>query len=305
MNSYCIELNELCKSFGPLPAVQKLSLKVKSGEIFGLVGPDGAGKTSVIRMITGLLAPSGGSLQVLGESVPEHVKASLGYVPQKFSLYGDLTVWENIRLLGSLYGASPSRIESSAAEILSFTKLLPFKDRLADNLSGGMKQKLALAAGLMHKPELFVLDEPTTGVDPVSRREFWQMLYGLNQEGMTIFVSTPYMDEAELCSRIAFLHNGRLTACASPSELKAAYPFHLLELKTSGKHLRGHLSGEWLHDINSFGDTYHLAVTCLEQAIEEVSRILPKAGFPLHSLEVIPPTLEDVFVSLSEGGESL
>ncbi|HWR38220.1 MAG TPA: ABC transporter ATP-binding protein [Patescibacteria group bacterium] len=299
----CIQLVELSKNYAALRAVDRLSLEVNSGEIFGLVGPDGAGKTSVIRMITGVLEPSAGQITVLGENSLERIKSSLGYVPQKFSLYGDLTVWENIRLLGSLYGASPAQIETAATEILTFTNLLTFKDRLADNLSGGMKQKLALAAGLMHKPKIFFLDEPTTGVDPVSRREFWQMLYGLNKEGMTIFVSTPYMDEAELCSRIAFLHNGHLVACSSPAELKANYPYRLLELKSVGKDLRQHLACEEVHDINSFGDTYHLAVTQPEAAALAVRSALADAGVPILSLQEIPPTLEDVFVALAEEGD--
>ena len=299
----CIQLVELSKNYAALKAVDRLSLEVKNGEIFGLVGPDGAGKTSVIRMITGVLEPSAGKVTVLGENSLEQIKSSLGYVPQKFSLYGDLTVWENIRLLGSLYGASPAQIEVSATEILQFTNLLAFKDRLADNLSGGMKQKLALAAGLMHKPKIFFLDEPTTGVDPVSRREFWQMLYRLNKEGMTIFVSTPYMDEAELCSRIAFLHNGHLVACASPLELKAAYPYRLLELKSVGKDLRQRLTCEEVQDINSFGDTYHLAVTQPEAASQAVRSALTSAGIPVLSLQEIQPTLEDVFVALAEEGK--
>ena len=171
-----IRTRALTKKFGALTAVDGVDLSVAASEIFGLVGPDGAGKTTLMRMLLGIMDPTGGSVEIMGNSSIESVKKLIGYIPQKFSLYRDLTVMENIRMIGSMYGADTAEIDNRAREILSFTNLLPFADRLAENLSGGMKQKLALAAGLMHKPRLFFLDEPTTGVDPVSRREFWQML---------------------------------------------------------------------------------------------------------------------------------
>jgi len=295
-----IQLNKVSKYFGRNRAVDNLSLSVEKGEIFGLVGPDGAGKTTAIRMITGILEPTEGEITVLGSRNLEAIKGRLGYVPQKFSLYGDLTVMENIRLLGALYGASPEKIKILAQEILSFTKLLPFQDRLADNLSGGMKQKLALAAGLMHKPEIFFLDEPTTGVDPVSRREFWQMLYGLSREGMTIFVSTPYMDEAELCTRIAFMHQGKIVTCASPQELRSAYPYGLLELHAQSKEVKKYLQKCPLRDINAFGEKYHLVVDNPQEAITAVEKALQQAAINIVSLEEISPTLEDVFVVLAK-----
>ena len=225
-----IQIQGLTKQFNSVTAVHSVDLTVDTGEIFGLVGPDGAGKTTLMRMILGVVDPSAGSVKVMGSSNIEAVKKLIGYIPQKFSLYRDMTVLENIHLIGSMYGTSATAIESRAREILSFTNLLPFANRLADNLSGGMKQKLALAAGLMHKHQLFFLDEPTTGVDPVSRREFWQMLYRLNKEGMTVFVSTPYMDEAELCTRVAFMHEGRIVSCATPAEMREQYPYKILEL---------------------------------------------------------------------------
>ncbi len=294
-----IRLEKVSKRYGPTLAVNGLSLAVEAGEIFGLVGPDGAGKTTVIRMLTGILAPSGGSLSVLGAANPEKIKDQLGYVPQKFSLYGDLTVMENIRVIGSLYGQAASEIDARASVILGFTKLLPFKDRLADNLSGGMKQKLALAAGLMHKPRLYFLDEPTTGVDPLSRREFWQMLYGLNKEGTTVFVSTPYMDEAELCTRVAFMHNGRIVACDSPRGLRRAYPHKVLELATAAKNVKQLLAGSSVLDVNPFGDRYHLVVAEAAAAMAEVAAILNGAGIAFESLTEVAPTLEDVFVALA------
>lgn len=294
-----IVLDSLTKYFGGRIAVDKLSLHINEGEIFGLVGPDGAGKTTTIRVLTGIMSSSGGKALLMGTDDIESVKCHIGYVPQRFSLYKDLTVIENIRLMGSLYGADEKQITKMADDILGFTKLLPFKDRLADNLSGGMKQKLALAAGLMHRPKILFLDEPTTGVDPVSRREFWQMLYRLNKEGMTILVSTPYMDEAELCSRIAFMNNGKIISCASPQELSAAYPHKLLELSVATKQVKKYLTGCDIIDINSFGDTYHLVVADAERTICQVETALNKAGLAITELKEIKATLEDVFVALA------
>lgn len=294
-----IVLDNVTKTYGATVAVDGVTLAVEAGEIFGLVGPDGAGKTSIIRMLTGVLATTAGRLAVLGAANPEQVKDRLGYVPQKFSLYGDLTVMENIRTFGALYGEDAAAIEKRATAILGFTNLLPFKDRLADNLSGGMKQKLALAAGLMHRPQIYFLDEPTTGVDPVSRREFWRMLYRLNREGTTVFVSTPYMDEAELCTRVAFMHNGRIVACDSPRGLRDAYPHKVLELATAEKNIKQLLAGCRLRDINPFGDKYHLVADDAAAAAAEVRAALGAAGAPLAALAEIPPTLEDVFVALA------
>lgn len=294
-----ISLNGITKTYGARPAVADVSLTVNAGEIFGLVGPDGAGKTTMIRMLTGLLAPTAGSLTVLGAANPETVKEHIGYVPQKFSLYGDMTVMENIRTLGALYGQEPQQIDDLATRILGFTKLLPFKDRLAANLSGGMKQKLALAAGLMHKPKLYFLDEPTTGVDPVSRREFWQMLYQLKKEGTTIFVSTPYMDEAELCSRIAFMHDGRIISCDTPQGLRQSYPYELLELVTPSRDVKEQLQGIPVVDCSMFGSTYHLVVTEAAEALPKITAALAEAQISIDSLHQIPPTLDDVFVALA------
>lgn len=294
-----IRLNGVSKRFGKITAVDDIFLQVEPGEIFGLVGPDGAGKTTTIRMITGVMDVSAGEILVLGSSDLEAAKGHIGYVPQRFSLYGDLTVMENIRIIGALYGADRRQVAQKAAEILAFTRLLPFKDRLADHLSGGMKQKLALAAGLMHKPKLFFLDEPTTGVDPVSRREFWQMLYRLNKEGMTIFVSTPYMDEAELCHRVAFMHNGKIVCCDSPRKLKQDYPYQVLELHAAGRNIKQQLKGLPIRDSNAFGEKYHLIVDDGAAAAVQVKQRLSAIGTAIYGLKVIPPTLEDVFVALA------
>ncbi len=295
-----ITMQNVTKKFKQVVAVDNVSLHVNKGEIFGLVGPDGAGKTTIIRMLTGIMEATAGSINVFGSADPEKVKDKLGYVPQKFSLSGDLTVMENIWVMGSLYGESKRSIDSLANEILGFTKLLPFKDRLADNLSGGMKQKLALAAGLMHKPELFFLDEPTTGVDPVSRREFWQMLYRLNKEGTTIFVSTPYMDEAEFCTRVAFVNKGIITKCDSPQALRKAYPYKIIELATPAKDIKKTLSALPILDINAFGTKYHLVVEDINAVSAAIKSLLSKAEIPFTSLKEIQPNLEDVFVLLSK-----
>lgn len=294
-----ITLRQVNKRFGNRMAVQNVNLTVGQGEIFGLVGPDGAGKTTTIRMLTGILAADSGELTVLGQPSLETIKNRLGYVPQRFSLYGELTVMENIRVLGALYGASAAQVEELAAGILTFTGLAAFANRLADHLSGGMKQKLALAAGLMHKPEILFLDEPTTGVDPVSRREFWQMLYRLNKDGMTIFVSTPYMDEAELCSRVAFMHHGRIVCCDSPQGLKQSYPYHVLELRAVGKDVKRALVHDLIKDINAFGETYHLIVEQPAAAKTIVAAALAAKGIRLVALQDIAPALEDVFVQLA------
>lgn len=294
-----IRIQGLSKTFGAVVAVNGVDMAIKRGEIFGLVGPDGAGKTTLMRMILGIVEPTRGTVEVLGNSKVEAVKKFIGYIPQKFSLYRDLSVMENIRMIGSLYGSESATIESRAREILSFTNLLPFADRLAENLSGGMKQKLALAAGLMHKPQLFFLDEPTTGVDPVSRREFWQMLYRLNKEGMTVFVSTPYMDEAELCTRVAFMHEGRIVSCASPEELRSHYPFKILELSIGGRDIKQKLQQCGLVDINAFGEKYHLVVNNAEEAGKRVELALHQAKVASFSLQEVSPTLEDVFVALA------
>lgn len=296
-----IRTQGLTKRFASVAAVNGVDLTVNDGEIFGLVGPDGAGKTTLMRLILGIIDPTAGEVEVMGSRQVESIKKSIGYIPQKFSLYRDLTVMENIHMIGALYGSDADTIDKRAREILSFTNLLPFADRLAENLSGGMKQKLSLAAGLMHKPRLFFLDEPTTGVDPVSRREFWQMLYRLNKEGMTVFVSTPYMDEAELCTRVAFMYEGRIVSCAQPEALRDSYPYKIMELTIGGRDVKKHLRECGLVDINAFGEKYHLVVEDPGQARVVVTQALNRAGYSGFSLEEIPPTLEDVFVALAKG----
>jgi ABC-2 type transport system ATP-binding protein len=294
-----IEVESLSHSFGSRQVLRSLSFRVEEGEIFGLVGPDGAGKTTLVRALTGILEPKAGRIRTLGSLRPETVRDQVGVIPQAFTLYGDLTVWENIRLFGSMYGADPGAADRKGEEILTFTNLYPFRNRLADALSGGMKRKLAVAAGLLHSPRLFVLDEPTTGVDPVSRREIWNLLYELNRGGLTIFVTTPYMDEAELCTRTAFLHDGALLACDTPRALCEAFPGHILELVAPVRDVRPFLEGIPIRETNAFGNTFHLVVDDAQFAADAVRNALDRAGVAVEALREVAPTLEDVFVEMA------
>jgi len=228
-----LELRSLAHSFAGRPALRGLDLAVGPGEIVGLIGPDGAGKTTAMRIACGLLRPDGGRAEVLGVDVTREarrIKLLLGYMPQRFSLYQDLSVSENLRFFADLYGVTRSQRAERTARLLDFSRLRPFLDRRAEALSGGMKQKLALACTLIHTPRLLVLDEPTTGVDPVSRREFWRILDGLAESGLGLLVSTPYMDEAERCRRVLLMHHGRCLARGEPEEVAAAVPRRLLRL---------------------------------------------------------------------------
>ena len=223
--SAAIDVAGVSKRYGRTTALDNVSLTVQPGEMFGLIGSDGAGKTTLIRLMCGLLRPDAGRVQVLGrDPVAQHRQTTehIGYLSQRFSLYGDLTVDENIAFLAAIHGVDD--FESRRRQLLDMTQLTPFRDRLADRLSGGMKQKLALICTLVHEPELLVLDEPTTGVDPVSRREFWKLLSEFLSRGITIVMSTPYLDEAERCTRVALLHDGRLLASDAPATLRASLP---------------------------------------------------------------------------------
>lgn len=294
-----INISHLTKSFGSLKAVDDITLKIASGEIIGLVGPDGAGKTTFIRLMLSLLKPTSGVLEIFGKKDIESIKGKLGYVAQKFSLYSDLTVMENLSLIGALYGADKRAVQQKAREILNLTGLWPFKDRLSGQLSGGMKQKLALAAGLLHEPSLIFLDEPTTGVDPVSRREFWRLLYELNQKGLSIIVATPYMDEAELCHKVAFMNQGKLICCQSPDELIGRYPYKILELTLNTPGALPVLSAPCILDINPFGSKYHIVATDAAQAANYLTFRLNERGISAFRINAVAPSLEDVFVHLA------
>ena len=293
----------LRRTFGDLVAVEALDLEVAEGEIFGLVGPDGAGKSTTMRMLTGILPPTTGQAQVAGCDVvreAEQLKAHIGYMSQRFGLYPDLTVSENIDFYADIYGV-PARDRAGRIDrLLGFSHLTPFKHRLAGNLSGGMKQKLGLACALIHTPRVLFLDEPTNGVDPVSRRDFWRILYQLVREGVTIFVSTAYLDEAERCNRLALLHQGRLLGLGTPEEVKQLMPGTLLEVRTSAPRRTAELLREQLTGatVGLFGDRVHVATREAAASERQTRALLASAGLDLHSIRPIAPSLEDVFVSV-------
>jgi ABC-2 type transport system ATP-binding protein len=305
---YAIMTRGLRKTFGDLVAVDNLDLAVEKGEIFGLVGPDGAGKTTTMRMLCGILAATAGEAQVAGYDVlrqPEQVKRRIGYMPQRFSLYGDLTVAENLAFFANIYHVPrPQRIEREK-ELLEFSRLAPFRRRLAQNLSGGMRQKLALACTLMHTPEALLLDEPTTGVDPVSRREFWRILYSLLKQGVTIFVSTPYMDEAEHCNRVALIARGRILLCDTPDALKERMRGDLLEItaEPQGQARQALSQIPEVLGVQVFGDRLHVWVSDASRDEQAILSALAERQIEAKSSRRMAPGLEDVFVSVLTGGE--
>lgn len=293
----------LRRTFGDLVAVDGLDLTVAEGEIFGLVGPDGAGKTTTMRMLTGILPPTAGTAQVAGCDVvreSERLKEHIGYMSQRFGLYPDLTVAENIDFYADIYSVPERDRADRTARLLAFSNLTPFRDRLAGNLSGGMKQKLGLACALIHTPRVLFLDEPTNGVDPVSRRDFWRILYQLVREGVTIFVSTAYLDEAERCNRLALLHRGRLLGLGTPAEVKSLMPGALFEVRTAAPRRTAAVLRERLPDVSVglFGDRVHLAAREAAAPETTVRQILAAAGIELLSFRAIEPSLEDVFVAV-------
>jgi ABC-2 type transport system ATP-binding protein len=298
-----IRATGLRRTFGDLVAVAGLDLDVAAGEIFGLVGPDGAGKTTTMRMLTGILPPSGGHAEVAGFDVArqtERLKEHLGYMSQRFGLYPDLTVMENLEFYADIYGVPRREFAARTERLLGFSHLTPYKQRLAGNLSGGMKQKLGLACALIHTPRVLFLDEPTNGVDPVSRRDFWRILYQLVREGVTIFVSTAYLDEAERCNRLALLHQGRLLGLGTPDEVKALMPGALLEVRTpeprrTAALLRARLVGA---TVGLFGDRVHVAARDPAAVETQIRQLVAAAGFEPLTVRPIEPSLEDVFVSV-------
>lgn len=300
-----IRAEGLTKAFGDNVAVAGVNLHVREGELLGLVGPDGAGKTTLLRMVCGLITPDSGQVFLKGKTLKEFERnrESLGYMPQRFSLYGDLTVMENILFLGSLYGLPRRTILARAEGVLALTSLLEFKNRLAAHLSGGMRQKLALTCALITRPAILVLDEPTYGVDPESRKEFWRILYHLNKEGMTLLVSTPYMDEAELCHRVAFINKGRLAVSGSPQDLQASFPHHLLEVQAPGIDPGFFKNIRRIEDVSFYGDRFRLVVQDPDACRREIAArlSLPEQEAEL-AIRYAAPNMEDVFVWLAERG---
>lgn len=295
-----IKANGIVKDYGKVRALNGISFDVKPAEMFGLVGPDGAGKTTTIRLLCGLLSPTEGSAEIFGmDLVKEKVKIQkqIGYLSQKFSLYGDLTIDENIEFFADLHGVKDYKTRRN--ELLEFTRLTPFRTRLADNLSGGMKQKLALACTLIHKPKIIFLDEPTTGVDPVSRRDFWKILSNLIKDGVTIFMSTPYLDEAERCNRVALLNNGKVMSFDTPKNIKASVQTTIVEIVCapiiSAYNLLKEKSN---YEVQMFGDRLNVAVSDYQNDIDVIVRLLAENGIQLADHRVIPISLENVFIHL-------
>jgi ABC-2 type transport system ATP-binding protein len=308
-SGYAVRAAGLSKSFGRVTAVDGIDLEVRPGEIFGIVGPDGAGKTTLIRMLVGILDPTGGAAEVAGFDVvrrPEEVKRRIGYMSQRFSLYGDLTVAENLRFFANLFHVPRAERLRKEKELLQASRMEPFRDRLADRLSGGMKQKLALACTLIHTPEVLFLDEPTTGVDPVSRRDFWKILYDLLKEKVTIVVSTPYMDEAERCHRVALMDKGKVLTVDTPEHMKTGMQGELLEITaTPQRPAREVLAArQEVRGIQIFGDRLHVWVSDAARDEKSLLDHLRAAGISVSSSRRLTPGLEDVFVSLLSGQAS-
>jgi ABC-2 type transport system ATP-binding protein len=304
-----VRIENLVKRFGDFTAVDRVSLEVKRGEIFGFLGPNGAGKSTTIRILCGLLPPTSGRATVGGFDVamqPEEVKRSIGYMSQKFSLYDDLSVKENIEFFAGVYGVSPENFPARRDFVLRMAGLEDKLETQTRLLSGGWKQRLALGCAILHEPPILFLDEPTSGVDPIARRSFWELIYQLSESGHTIFVTTHYMDEAEYCHRIALMYNGRTIALGSPEELKKSLgQGHLLMLETSRlldsmTLLQGR---EGILDVAVFGGGLHVKVDNDEAAIPRIRAVLEQAGIEVRSLEPITPSMEDVFVSLIEKEE--
>ncbi len=301
-----IETHGLSRAFGAVRAVEALDLSIQRGEIFGLIGPDGAGKTTVLRLLAAILDPTRGSARVAGFDTvrqAEAIKRRIGYMAQQFSLYGDLSVAENLNFFADIFGVYGQERKARMDRLLAFANLQPFRQRRAIHLSGGMQKKLGLACTLVHQPEIILLDEPTTGVDPVSRREFWDILTELHMAGTTILVSTPYMDEAERCSRIGLFYRGRLMVCDAPERVRAMVPGELLEFRPANAEMAAKaaqaLAGAaGVLEIQIYGDLLHVFVDELQLRRGEVMARLEQAGVRYSGLRQAPPRMEEVFISL-------
>jgi ABC-2 type transport system ATP-binding protein len=303
-----LSIQNITRTFGSITAVDHLSLDIEPGELFGLIGPDGAGKTTAIRLMLGILKPDSGEGRVGTFDLrrqAESISTLTGYVSQRFSLYGELTVEENLELFADLYAVPKQDRLPRLQRLMQFSRLEPFRARLANNLSGGMRQKLALSCSLIHTPKLLFLDEPTTGVDPVSRRDLWRLLFDLWQEGVTIIVTTPYMDEAERCTRVGFLSHGKLVASGRPDELRQAFRGTILEVFSDQRFAAKDALEHSPHvvDVNLFGEGLHVTVRDDPAAAEtETRNVLGARNIAVRSIQRVDPSIEDVFFQLT--GES-
>lgn len=295
-----IEIENLKKSYNDIVAVNNISFNIKEGEMFGLVGPDGAGKTTTIRILCGLLNADKGTIKIFQKEISENrkqIQNNIGYLSQKFSLYGDLTVDENIEFFAEIHNVK--NFHSRRDELLEFTRLTAFRNRLAEQLSGGMKQKLALACSLIHKPKILFLDEPTTGVDPVSRRDFWKILSGLLKEGMTILMTTPYLDEAERCNRVALMHKGEIISLNTPERIKHSIGKKSLEIITSNiKSAYKIIKSTNQFEVQIFGDRLNIISDVPEETLTVIKSILHSNGVETISQRITDLSLENVFIHL-------
>jgi len=296
-----IQIKNLKKHFDDVKALQGINLSVHRGEMFGLVGPDGAGKTTLIRILCGIYKPTEGEANILGfDSIKgaNKIKNKIGYLSQKFSLYGDLTVDENIEFFAEIHGVKDYK--NSREELLEFTRLKPFRNRFADKLSGGMKQKLALACTLIHKPEIIFLDEPTTGVDPVSRRDFWKILSNLLNLDITIFLTTPYLDEVERCNRVAFLNKGNVMIIDTPKKLKELIKNTIVEVIPNNVREAFKIlsNSNIFEDIQAFGDRLNVFLKDYTKEFDILTKILEKENIKILQSRTIQPNLENVFIHL-------
>jgi len=298
-----IQTTNLTKTFGSLTAVNHLNLEVKTGEIFGLVGPDASGKTTTLRMLCGILPPDGGEARVADCDIrkeAESLKEKVGYLPQRFGLYGDLTVLENIHFYADLYQVSKRERRGRIERLLRFANLELFGKRKAQDLSGGMKQKLGLICALIHTPQILFLDEPTTGVDPLSRRDFWIILYDLLKEGVTILFSTSYLDEAERCGRIGLIYQGELLIADTPASVKAQMKGTILELRMEDNQMGMRIleKVELLRSLVISGDKIHVLVDDSQEGEKVIREVLKTQGVEILDLIAVRPSLEDAFVSI-------
>jgi ABC-2 type transport system ATP-binding protein len=298
-----IETENLTRTFKKIVAVDRLNLSVRQGEIFGLLGPDGAGKTTTLRLLAAIMDPTGGQARVLGYDTvkqPEPIKQRIGYMAQRFNLYGDLSVWENLNFFADVFQVTGDVRRERIARLLDFSRLSEFRDRRAAHLSGGMKKKLALACTLVHTPEIIYLDEPTTGVDPVSRREFWDILTELYLQGITLVVSTPYMDEAERCSRVGLIYRGQMIVCDTPARIKSTIEGELIALRPSNLRLaRKVLLGlAGVLEVQTFGKELRIFAEDAQAVMDRARPALAAQGVGVLEVRRAQPRMEEAFISL-------